>query len=231
MGRLVVISFLRKGPQPYRPLWEFQKKLWEQRVAGEIPDTLLLLEHERVITLGRGARREHLLASPVFLRERGFDLVEVERGGDVTYHGPGQLIAYPIFEVKERLAGVRTFVHNLEEVMLRILKAHGIEAHRDPKNRGVFLGKKKIGAVGVAIRRWVSFHGFALYVNPPLEDFSWIIPCGLVDYGVTSMAKETGVEIEPSDLEQEAMHAFQDVFGFEEVNLQSVVQDERSGTR
>jgi len=215
MGRLVVMSFLGEGPLPYPPVWEFQKSLWAKRAAGEIPDTLLLLEHERVITLGRGARREHLLASPVFLKERGFDVVEVERGGDVTYHGPGQLIAYPIFQIPERLAGVRGFVHNLEEVMIRILASRGIQAHRDPKNRGVFLGRDKIGAVGVAVRRWVSFHGFALYVSPPLEDFQWIVPCGLVDYGITSMERVLGMPITPAELEEEAIRAFVEVYGFD----------------
>ncbi len=220
MGRLVVISYLSRGPLPYRPVWELQKALWAQRVAGEIPDTLLLLEHERVITLGRGARREHLLASPVFLKTRGFEVVAVERGGDVTYHGPGQLVAYPIFQLHRKLAGVRSFVHNLEEVMLRILASRGIQAHRDPDHRGVFLGRNKIGAVGVAVRRWVSFHGFALYVSPPLEDFRWIVPCGLVDYGVTSMQQVLGEPISPGELEKEAVQAFLEVYGYQEWVLQ-----------
>ncbi len=221
MDLLEVISLLDRRPQPYRPVWDLQKRLWQERVEGTRGDTLILVEHQRVITLGRGFRREHLLASPVFLERMGFEVVEVERGGDVTYHGPGQLVAYPVFAIREKLAGVRRFVHRLEEVMIRVLAQLGVEAHRDPSHRGVFVGKDKIGAVGVAVRRWVAFHGFALYVAPPVEDFRWIVPCGLADYGITSVARLTGRSIPVGEVEEPVIQAFREVFGFDRVQKSS----------
>lgn len=220
MDRLVVISFLSEGLQPYYPIWDLQKRLWKERVEGQREDTLVLVEHQKVITLGRGFHRENLLTSPTFLQKMGFEVVHVERGGDVTYHGPGQLVAYPIFEIREKLAGVRTFVHNLEEVMIRMASHFGVQAHRDPDHRGVFVGKNKLGAVGVTVRRWVSFHGFAFYVCVDPNDFRWIIPCGLQEYGITSLALQTGREIRVQDTQNLAIQAFQDVFGYTEVLVQ-----------
>ena len=197
------------GRVPYGQAHDLQQRLVAARQRGEVPDTLLLLEHPPVVTLGRGAHAEHLLLPTEALRARGFEVHEVGRGGDVTYHGPGQLVAYPIVELPETRRDVRRYVATLEETMIRLCARHGLRAGRLPRFNGCWLGvdegepgpPRKIGAVGVRISRWVTMHGFAFNVAPDLSHFGLIVPCGIPDKPVTSLQRE-GVETLPTVREE-----------------------------
>jgi lipoate-protein ligase B len=180
------------GQADYVRIWDLQKRLARLRYEDRIPDTLLLVEHEPVLTMGRWARKENVLASSLELAACGIAQYQVERGGDVTYHGPGQLVGYPIIQLAQRKLGVRTFVRLLEETLIRVLADFRVQAERNLQQRGVWVRKQKVAAIGVAVQRWVTFHGFALNVSPNLDHFCYINPCGLDSSGVTSMAALLG---------------------------------------
>lgn len=175
------------GRIDYQSALTLQQQLVAARKLGEIPDQLLLLEHPHVITLGRNARQENLLASEAVLRAHGVALFETDRGGDITYHGPGQLVGYPILDLRDWKRDVVGYVRALEQVLILTLADFGISAGRIPKLTGVWVGDHKIAALGVHISRWVTSHGFALNVTTDLNCFRWIVPCGLTK-PVTSMA-------------------------------------------
>jgi lipoate-protein ligase B len=172
-----------------------QKELQSKRIAGEIGDTVLLLEHPPVLTMGRSAKAQHVLVSESDLEALGVELHEVGRGGDVTYHGPGQLVAYPIIDLKPDRKDVRKYVRSLEETMIRTCADFGLTANRVTGLNGAWIGERKVGAVGVRISRWVTMHGLALNVNSKLEHFEWIVPCGIQDKGVTSISAELGRDV------------------------------------
>ena len=179
----------RLGRVRYGDGLELQERLVARRQAGEIPDQLLLLEHDPVFTLGRNARRENVLLPEEALRERGFEVFESGRGGDVTYHGPGQVVGYPILDLSPDRRDVHRYVRDLEEVMIRCCADYGIEAGRVEGLTGTWVGHDKIGAIGVRISRWVTSHGFALNVSTDLAPFDLIVPCGIPGRGVTSLER------------------------------------------
>ena len=180
------------GHMAYRPAWELQHTLVERRIARQIPDTLLLVEHDPVITLGRRADPTHVLVNAETLEAAGVDLIAVERGGDVTYHGPGQLVGYPILHLPGLGLGASDYMHTLEDAIAATLRDYGLATLRRDGGIGVWAGPNKIAALGVRLRRGVSFHGFALNVAPDMSHWSMIVPCGIRDGGVTSMALELG---------------------------------------
>ena len=192
---------------------QLQQKLVAMRQAEAIPDQLLLLEHPPVITLGRGGDRSHLLASPEALRAQRIRFFETERGGDITYHGPGQLVGYPILHLGEGNRDVRKYVTQLEEVLIRTVARFGITASRVIGLRGIWVGNRKIAAIGVRIARWVTSHGFALNVDPDLEHFAFITPCGIRDRGVTSIARECGRPVDAVEARSAVAAEFAEVFG------------------
>jgi lipoyl(octanoyl) transferase len=191
------------GRIAYRDAWARQKELLERRVAGEVADQLLLLEHDAVLTLGRQADESHVLARPSELRRRGIEVIRVERGGEVTYHGPGQLVAYPILKLGERGLLVRPLVQALELAMIETCAELGVEAIRRDGHPGCWIDggpgrpHRKIGALGLRIERGVSYHGIALNVDPDLRDFELIDPCGEPGLVSTSIAEELGRTAEP----------------------------------
>src|ERR1044071_4168646 len=189
-----------------------QQKLVELRQRDEIDDQLLLLEHPPVITLGRGGKLDNLLASPEALQRNGVRFFETTRGGDITYHGPGQLVGYPILHLGEGKRDVRKYVTNLEEVLIRTVGAYGITAERVEGKRGIWVGNDKSAAIGVRIARWVTSHGFALNVNTNLDHFRLITPCGLRGTGVTSIARETGRSIDEREVRRIVAAKFADIF-------------------
>jgi lipoate-protein ligase B len=195
-----VASF--QSRQPYQRTWDLQRRLWRARWRGAIPDLLLLLEHDPVVTLGRNARREHVLVSEVELARRGVDLVAVDRGGDVTYHGPGQLVGYWIFDLRAWHMDVHRYLRTLEEVLIAALAGLGIEAGRSPGATGVWTGHAKVAAIGLHLSHWVSTHGFALNLDLDLEPFTWIVPCGLTGRPVTSVAALRGSAPERAEVER-----------------------------
>jgi len=177
----------RLGLVEYEDGLSAQRLLVEARAAGLIPDTLLLLEHPRVVTLGRGAKPNNVLWTAEQLRARGFELFETDRGGDVTYHGPGQLVGYPILDLKPDRKDVRKYVASVEEVLIRTAGDFGVRAERVPGRVGIWTPAGKVAAIGVHISRWITSHGFALNVSTDLRDFAAIVPCGISDAGVTSL--------------------------------------------
>jgi lipoyl(octanoyl) transferase len=177
---------------PYARGLELQERLVADRQAGRIPDQLLLLEHDPVFTLGRNARAANVLLPAEALRERGFEVFETGRGGDVTYHGPGQVVGYPILALAPDRRDVHRYVRNLEEVMMRTCADYGLEASRVEGLTGTWLGDEKIGAIGVRIARWVTSHGFAFNVGTDLAAFDLIVPCGIRERGVTSLERRLG---------------------------------------
>jgi len=194
------------GRIAYREAWALQKRLVDARVAGGIPDTLLTLEHEAVLTLGKNAEDGHVLASPRDLRRRGIEVLRVERGGEVTYHGPGQLVAYPILRLGDRGLLVRPLVRALEEAMIATCAAFGVATTRRDGHPGCWVMEdarppRKIGALGIRIERGVSYHGIALNVDPDLRDFELIDPCGMPGLVSTSIAEELGRTAEPPTTE------------------------------
>ncbi len=182
----------RLGRISYARGLEIQADRVAKRQAEALPDTLLLLEHDPVFTLGRNAKQDHLLLPAEALRERGFQVFDSGRGGDVTYHGPGQLVGYPIIDLSPDRRDVHRYVRDLEEVMIRSSADYGLSAGRIPGLTGCWLGEEKIGAIGVRIARWVTSHGFAYNVTTDLTPFGLIIPCGIRNRGVTSLAGKLG---------------------------------------
>jgi len=196
----------------YEKAWDIQHELWSRRVEEELPDVLLVLEHPHVITLGRRGNRSHLIASPEALEAMKIPIFHVERGGDVTYHGPGQIVVYPVFNLKEYGYRLIRYVSQLEEVALSVLKDFGIVGRRDPLNRGVWVEGEKIASVGVAIKRWVSFHGLSLNYETDLKYFELINPCGLDGRKMTSMAKILGTRISRERLIEKIGFHFMKIF-------------------
>jgi len=192
--------FCRLGTVDYAEAHRLQKDLQAKRIAGEIGDTVLLLEHPPVLTLGRSAKEQHVLAPRHVLEARGIAVHEVGRGGDVTYHGPGQLVAYPIIDLKPDRKDVRKYVWSLEESMIRTCGDFGLSATRIQGLNGAWIDDRKIGAVGVRISRWVTMHGLALNVNSDLSYFELIVPCGIPDKTVTSLSAELGRTVYVDDV-------------------------------
>ena len=209
----------RLGVVSYGEGMALQRELVEQRKTGAIPDTLLLLQHPHVITLGvkQASARSHIVATPERLAELGVDVHETGRGGDVTYHGPGQIVGYPIVDLKPDRCDVHQYVRDLEEVMIRVCAEYGIDARRVEGLTGAWVetaaGPEKIGAIGVRISRWVTSHGFAFNVNTDLAFFRLIVPCGIGDRGVTSLARLLGVPLPLDEVEDDLVTGFSDVFG------------------
>ena len=190
-----------------------QKALVEERRAGRVPNLLLLLQHPPVITLGvRRDSRSHVVASEALLAEHGVEVHDAGRGGDVTYHGPGQIVGYPILDLRPDRCDVHRYVRELEEVMIRVCADYGITAGRVDGMSGTWVGADKIGAIGVRISRWITSHGFAFNVNTRLEDFQLIVPCGIVDRGVTSLEKLLGRALRVDDVEERFIARFAEVF-------------------
>lgn len=215
------IQIAKMGLIEYDKALKIQEKLWELRRNGIIDDTFLLLEHKPVLTLGRRGNYENILLSKEALQEQGIDIHEVSRGGDVTYHGPGQIVGYPIMDLNYWGKDSKEFVSNIQEVIIRLLNnEYGISAQRDDKKyTGVWVNDKKITAIGIAIRHWVTMHGFAFNVNTNLTHFNWITPCGITDRGVTSMEQELGQAQDMNLVYNQIIKYFCEVFDAELVEL------------
>ena len=190
-----------------------QQALVEERRAGRVPDVLLLLQHPPVITLGvRASSRSHITASDSLLASRGVEVHETGRGGDVTYHGPGQIVGYPILDLRPDRCDVHRYVRDLEEIMIRVCADYGVTADRVAGLSGVWVGLEKIGAIGVRISRWITSHGFAFNVNTKLDDFGLIVPCGIADRGVTSLQKLLSRPVSIDEVEERVIARFAEVF-------------------
>ncbi len=208
-----MIDVRRLGLVSYADGLELQRGLVDQRKAGRIPDTLLLLQHPHVLTIGvKKDGRQHILAPPELLAARGVEVFETGRGGDVTYHGPGQLVGYPIIDLNPDRRDVHLYVRDLEEVMIRVCAGYGLAASRVKGMSGAWVGDAKIGAIGVRISRWVTSHGFAFNVTTDLDFFNLIVPCGIADKAVTSLASQLGQPVPMAEVEDAFVGHFSSVF-------------------
>jgi lipoyl(octanoyl) transferase len=211
---LRTIEIRRLGCVAYPDALALQRSLVEDRRAGRVDDLLLLLQHPHVLTLGvRGdGGRSHILATEEALGSRGVEVHEAGRGGDVTYHGPGQIVGYPIIDLKPDRCDVHRYVRDIEEVLIRTAADYGVEAGRVAGLTGVWVGRHKLAAIGVRIARWVTSHGFAFNATTELEYFNLIVPCGIADRGVTSLERLLGHPIDPVEVEDRVVAHFGDVF-------------------
>ncbi len=199
---------------PYAEALELQRSIARDRISGAISqDVLLLMEHPPVVTLGRSSKEKHLVASPEFLQTHGVDLFEVERGGDVTFHGPGQLVGYPIVDLKRHRQDLHWYLRKIEEALINTLADYGIPGERNPSYTGVWTRGKKIASIGVHARDWVTWHGFALNVTTDLSFFDLIVPCGITGVVMTSIARELGSEeISAQDVRDRVSAKFAEAF-------------------
>ena len=202
-------AVIDRGLVAYQEAWDYQKSVHQQVVSGELPPTLLLFEHPRTITLGRKSHGESLLYPVEFYQAQGLEVFWIERGGDATYHGPGQLVCYPIFPVERK---VDIYLRTLEQVFINVANDYSIRATPSPGYAGVWVGDEKLTAIGVAIKEGVSLHGAALNVNTNLADFSLIIPCGLADKGVTSLQKLLEHPVDMNEVKHKVIASFQQSF-------------------
>jgi lipoate-protein ligase B len=202
------------GRLDYGEALELQRNIARDRIAGTIPqDVLLLLEHPPVVTLGRASKEKHLVASPEFLKGKGVELFEVERGGDVTFHGPGQLVGYPIIDLKRHRQDLHWYLRKIEEALINTLADYGIKAERNTAYTGVWTHGRKIASIGVHARDWVTWHGFALNVTTDLSFFDLIVPCGIDGVVMTSIARELGLDhISPQDVRDRVSAKFAEAF-------------------
>lgn len=201
-----------QGLTPYADAWALQKSLVAARQQGAIADGLMLLEHEPVFTIGRSTRAEHLVFPREYLIGQGFEVYDIERGGSITYHGPGQLVGYPILDLRAYNEDIVKFMRSLEETLLRALADFGIAAQRVRGYPGAWVGEAKIAAVGVAVKRKVTMHGFALNVDPDLQHFNYINPCGL-NRPVTSMARVLGHPVDMAEVRAAYLRRFSEIYG------------------
>ncbi len=210
------------GHTRYKDAWDIQKHLVGLRAEKRIPDCLLMTEHEPVITMGRATQPKNLLCSRDYLQEHGIDLFSIERGGDITFHGPGQLIVYPIIDLNERGRDLHQYLRDLEKVTISSLGELGLEAESKKGLTGVWVDNQKVAAIGVAVSRWVTYHGLALNVNPDLDYFKLINPCGITQYPVGSVTSLLGREIDFSAIADTMAANFARVFECEMETMDNI---------
>ena len=214
MDRVGTIDVRRLGLVPYAEGLELQARLVKERRAAGIRDTLLLLQHPHVITKGSNTHLETILLTEEEQRQRGIEVFDAGRGGDVTYHGPGQLVGYPILDLKPDRCDLHVYLRDLEEVLIRVLGEYGLSAGRREGMTGVWVNDRKLAAIGVRVSSgWITSHGFALNVSTDLSYFDSIVPCGIQEYGVGSLRTELGRDIEMAEVEERVVRRFAEMFG------------------
>lgn len=199
----------------YKEAYMLQKQLLCRRIGQRVQDTLVLMQHPSVFTIGRRGSRKNIIVNPEVLYREGILIYEADRGGDITYHGPGQLVAYPILDLNRHGRDVARVINMYEEAVIKTLAGFNIEGSRIPEYPGVWVGNEKISAVGIGISNWVTYHGFSININTYLKHFSYIIPCGIKDRGITSMEKILGRKVDEISVEEELVKAFGDTFNLE----------------
>mgnify|MGYP001162279886 FL=1 len=190
----IAYNIIDLGISEFKDTWNLQKELQKKRILGEIEDQLILVEHPAVYTLGKNASKEHILK-----KKEGISIIQTDRGGNITFHGPGQLVGYPILDLNFYKRSITWYMRELEQLMIDVLKEYGIEGSTKKGLTGTWVKDHKIAALGVRISRWVTMHGFSLNINPDLDYYQDIIPCGIQEYGVTSMAMIMGEEVPSMD--------------------------------
>jgi lipoate-protein ligase B len=210
------------GRTKYKDAWDMQKKIVELRAQNKIPDTLILTEHDPVITMGRATVKSNLLTPPDELKKRGIDLFQIERGGDITYHGPGQLVAYPIIDLNNRGRDLHTYLRELEEVVILTIAEFGLTGTRKKGLTGVWVENHKLTAIGVAVKHWISYHGLALNVNTDLSYDQLINPCGITQFPVGSVSSMLNKKVSFNEVKKSLAGHFADYFGYEMKTAEAV---------
>lgn len=205
----------------YEEAWELQKELLELRFQKKIEDILLFVEHPHTYTLGKIAKRENLISSDKFLKEKEIKVFDIDRGGDITYHGPGQIVGYPIIDLNEWKKDTHEYLRALEEIIIKTCGHYGLNAGRNPEFTGVWIEDRKIAAIGIKVRHWITMHGFAFNINTDLTYFTGIIPCGIKDKDVTSLEKELNQKINLEEVQKILLDNFRILFNYEKINILS----------
>jgi lipoyl(octanoyl) transferase len=211
-----ILNYCDLGIIDYQEAWDLQKEVLEMRVDEKINDAFFLLEHPHTYTLGKVADKRNLIGSQDYLMKNKISVFDIDRGGDITYHGPGQIVGYPIIDLKKWKQDTHKYLRSLEEVIIKTCAEYGLTGIRDPKYTGVWIGDNKIAAIGIKVSRWVTMHGFAFNINTDLEFFSGIIPCGIADKGVTSLKNELNKLIDISVVKEKLVNNFKNIFEYED---------------
>ncbi len=214
-----ILNVYELGRVPYKTALSYQEKLLEKRINNEIDDSLLILEHPPTITIGRSGKFDNLLMDESSLAKHGITFERIKRGGDITFHGPGQIVGYPIFDLSKHGKDVHKYLRNLEEVLISTISNYGIQGKRIDKLTGVWIKRSKIASIGIAVRKWVTYHGFALNVNTDLNYFDLIIPCGIKNVRVTSIKEwlDKDKDIDTNNVSGLIKSAFQGIFHFDKI--------------
>lgn len=219
-----ILCYTDLGTVDYKETWDLQSAIHENRVQGNLNDYLLLLEHPNTYTLGKTADRSHLVGSEKYLKENNISIYDIDRGGDITYHGPGQVVGYPIINLNDWYPDTHKYLRALEEVIIRVCFEFGLVGRRDTRYTGVWIDDRKIAAIGIKVSRWVTMHGFAFNLNTDLSLFNGIIPCGIADKSVTSLNREINKPVEIDYVKSLILKHFKGVFEYNSV--ESISKDE-----
>ncbi len=211
------LTYCDLGFIDYKESWELQQEIHKKRVSNEVEDTFFLLEHPNTYTLGKTAHKENLVGSEEYLKQNQISVYDIDRGGDITYHGPGQIVGYPIIDLNNWYKDTHKYLRALEEVIIKTCSNYGIDCERNEKHTGVWIGDRKIAAIGIKVSRWITMHGFAFNVNTDLNLFNGIIPCGIQDKSVTSLSKELKSEIGIKEVKEKLLINFTRLFDYTSV--------------
>jgi len=209
------LDYCDLGLIDYKKAWDFQNEIYNKRLHNEVNDTLLLLEHPHTYTLGKVAAKENLLSNDEQLKQQGVSVYEIDRGGDITYHGPGQIVGYPIINLSLWHEDTHKYLRGLEEVLMLTCSEYGLDTERNSKYTGVWLKDRKIAAIGIKVSRWITMHGFAFNVNTDLSYFNGIVPCGIKGKEVTSLSRELRKYIDLNEVKLVIVEKFKEVFGYD----------------
>ncbi len=203
----------------YDKAWDLQKDVFKLRTSNEIEDILFLLEHPHTYTLGKTAERKNLISNEAFLNKYNIKIFDIDRGGDITYHGPGQIVGYPIIKLSNWKEDTHLYLRNLEQIIIDVCADYGLQTNRIEGLTGVWIDDRKIAAIGIKVSRWVTMHGFAFNINTDLNLFDGIIPCGITDKKVTSLQKELGIEVDIQKVKQKIVNKFKEAFDYDEYKV------------
>jgi len=213
------LCYSNLGIIDYQKAWDLQHETFNNRLSNEIEDTLLLLEHPNTYTLGKSSNKANLLFSDLELQQKNIAIYNIDRGGDITYHGPGQIVGYPIINLSLWKKDTHKYLRTLEEVIIQTLLEFGVNGERNEEHTGVWVGNNKICAIGIKVTRWITMHGFALNINTNMEYFNGIIPCGIKNKGVTSLKNELNKQIEIELVKKSLLQKFYKIFNYDELEI------------
>ena len=206
----------------YKEAWDLQKSIFELRYQQKVDDVFLLLEHPHTYTLGKTADEKNLVGNEEYLNKNKISVYDIDRGGDITYHGPGQIVGYPIIDLNNWGKDTHKYLRALEEIIIRTCADYGLAVTRVPKYTGVWIADRKIAAIGIKVTRWITMHGFALNVNTDLSLYNGIIPCGIANKEVTSLQKELNTEIDIQEVKSKILNHIVTIFGYKDIETQLV---------